>query len=353
MGATVRIGEMSRASRFRRSQGLGERPPFTVDIRNVKSGQVFEILVHPEAPASLDLAVSDIQVADRHLVLKGKWNASPHRANVAAFLCGHDERFWFAAAIPESAHANTVVAAKEALKPAIVRAAQVANHVKAKHVNRRKNAGFVRQGEWFFVPAPELVVPDLLVLHNEPLQRGRGKPHLAEFLFRRGGVTVHVCSRYPNGLTESAYRDLIRRDPNAQSLGWRTMARDPEAYVKGRISHRDHKTIHLPFWHRVVPNTEHESRAGPRAGFLGLTTILPAIFLPASLDRLCPPNVFGVPEFIRRVIRSVTKSKNAQGGFRRSSPSSPLRVTFTPFPLELSSECSVISRPNTTLACAR
>jgi hypothetical protein len=27
-------------------------------------------------------------------------------------------------------------------------------------------------------------------------------------------------------------------------------------YVKGRITHADHKTVLLDGWHRVVPNTE-------------------------------------------------------------------------------------------------
>jgi len=34
------------------------------------------------------------------------------------------------------------------------------------------------------------------------------------------------------------------------------MARGAEVYAKGRVRHPDHKTIVLPFWHRVLPNRE-------------------------------------------------------------------------------------------------
>lgn len=106
------------------------------------------------------------------------------------------------------------------------------------------------------------------MLSKEPLRRGRGKPHLAESLFRRGGQTVYVCNLHPSGLTENQYRELVRREPDKKKLPWRTMAREPEVYVKGRISHPDHKTITLSVWHRVLPNTENASRAGSSLAFL-------------------------------------------------------------------------------------
>jgi hypothetical protein len=64
------------------------------------------------------------------------------------FLCGHDERHWFVAGIPETAPVGTVRQAKEALKPAEVLSAQAGKRLRAKARNRRKNASFVRQGEW-------------------------------------------------------------------------------------------------------------------------------------------------------------------------------------------------------------
>ena len=91
----------------------------------------------------------DVQPADRHLLLMVRG-----RDEKSKFLCGHDERHWFVAAVPESAPVGTVRAAKEALKPAEVRSAQARLGLGSDAGNRRKNAAFRRQGEWFFVPAP-------------------------------------------------------------------------------------------------------------------------------------------------------------------------------------------------------
>jgi hypothetical protein len=123
------------------------RVPFTLDVEKDDNGQFFEILLRPDRAEQVRLAVLDIAPKARHLLLQAKWGNES-----AKYLCGHDERFWFAAAVPESAHASSVVAAQEALKPDAVSDSQLRHQVKAKHRNRRKNAGFIRQGEWFFVP---------------------------------------------------------------------------------------------------------------------------------------------------------------------------------------------------------
>ena len=262
MGAEVRFGDMPTShwsGRVSRARVVDTRPPFTLDIKTENGGQFFEILIRPDRPADLSFEVLDIAPDDRHLLLAARW-FDEGKQILDRFLCGHDERFWFAAAVP--GNPTSVPAAKEALKPDIVRASQAQNRVKPKNRHRRKNAGFLRQGEWFFVPAPDLQVPELLILRKEPLRRGRGKPHMAEFVYRHGGTSVYVCHQYPRGLTVAEYRDLIQRDPDKKNLAWSQMARDPEAYAKGRIVHPDHKTIVLPFWHRVVPNRESESRSG-------------------------------------------------------------------------------------------
>jgi hypothetical protein len=75
---------------------------------------------------------------------------------------------------------------------------------------------------------------------------------------------VMVCPAHPQGVTIAEYRDLVMRQPEARAYPWRPMARDPMAYVRGRVFHPDHKTAHLVTWHRVVPNTESETR--PRSG---------------------------------------------------------------------------------------
>jgi hypothetical protein len=46
---------------------------------------------------------------------------------------------------------------------------------------------------------------------------------------------------------------------------WRPMRRNPCVYVKGRIRHADHATITLHGWHRVLMNTEGQSKQGTSA----------------------------------------------------------------------------------------
>ena len=147
--------------------------------------------------------------------------------------------------MPETSGLSTVRTAMEALKPREVLAAQARKGLKARHRNRRHNKAFIRQGEWFFIPEPDLVVDPRLVLSNEPLARGHGKPHWAEFLYRSGGVNVYVCFEYPQGLSESAYRRLSAENPAKKRLPWRVMRRDAGVYVRGKIRHPDHKTVKL------------------------------------------------------------------------------------------------------------
>jgi hypothetical protein len=46
------------------------------------------------------------------------------------------------------------------------------------------------------------------------------------------------------------------------------MVREPDVYVRGRVWHKDHKTVVLDGWHRVVMNTEREAPFAPRVVFL-------------------------------------------------------------------------------------
>src|SRR3954469_25837700 len=134
-----------------------------LDVRGDREGEFFEIRV--PGPGS-DVEVLDVRRTDRHLLLMVREGGVKHK-----FLCGHDERHWFVAAVPESAPVGTVRAAKEALKPAEVQAVQARAGLRTEARNRRKNAAYRRQGEWFFVPAPGLKVDETLILRNEPITR--------------------------------------------------------------------------------------------------------------------------------------------------------------------------------------
>lgn len=232
-----------------------------LDVGADRKGEFFEIarLPHVDSP----IEVLDIQPADRHLLLMVRERTSKHK-----FLCGHDERHWFVAAIPESAPVGTVRAAKEALKPREVRTAQARMRVAADAGERRKNAAFRRQGEWFFIPEPGLTVDESLILRNEPITRGHGKPHRLEFCYRSGGETVWVCGRYPAGVSSTQYQAILKANPKARAWGWRSMVRNPAVYARGRVRHADHRVITLHDWHRVVMNTENESQAMRHVAFL-------------------------------------------------------------------------------------
>lgn len=232
---------------------------FSVDVRREKRNTRFEIALDPRT----EVSVNDVQPRQRHLLLVIRQNGQAPQK----FLCGHDERDWFAAAVPDTGVSN-VRTAMEALKPRAVQEAQVKKRVKRQHRNRRRNAAFVRQGEWFFIPAPEMDVDPLTVLRDEPLVRGHGKPHMAEFLVRTGGELMYVLREYTRGLSEARYRRLIAKNPNKKNLAWRSMRRDPEVYVRGRVRHPDHKTIILDCWHRVVMNTETQAPSMSHLAFL-------------------------------------------------------------------------------------
>jgi len=135
-----------------------------------RKGEFFEIVRQPGAEA--EIAVLDVQPADRHLLLLVREGKDKSR-----FLCGHDERHWFVAGIPETAPVGTVRQAKEALKPADVLTAQAGKRLGAKARNRRKNAAYRRQGEWFFLPVAGFVVDEKVVLKNcRPVDSRRDAP---------------------------------------------------------------------------------------------------------------------------------------------------------------------------------
>jgi hypothetical protein len=247
LGARLKIGEFDPRLRG------------TIDIGRDRQGEFFELNVNRDQ----EVQVVDIRPKDRHLLLMIK-DDPQHKHK---FVCGHDERHWFVAAVPESAAAAGVGQALEALKPKAVREAEEAAHIKGHDRKRRKNLARVRQGEWFFIPAPTLRVDERMVLRHEPLRRGAGEPHWAEYCYRMGGETVYVSGLFPNGLTADRYARWRQENPHIK-VRWQQMQRDPEVYVKGTVKHRDHATIRLDGWHRVEMNTETQAAAMSRVAFL-------------------------------------------------------------------------------------
>jgi hypothetical protein len=256
IGARLKVADRP-SNRRRRASGV-----ISFDVQEDRDGEFFEVTKSPAAEP--EVTVLDVQPADHHLLLLVREGGEKRK-----FLCGHDERHWFVAAIPESAPVGTVLQAKEALKPSEVRTAQGRAGLRAEARNRRKNAAYRRQGEWFFLPVRGLQVDEKRVLHDEPMSRGNGgKPHWVDFCYRVGGETVYVCRRHRSGVTEREYHQILIANPRAKTWGWQTMRRNMRVYVRGRVRHADHKTIVLHGWHAVLMNTEVEAKAMQNVVFL-------------------------------------------------------------------------------------
>ena len=88
-----------------------------IDIGRDARGEFFDV----RCDARVGLSACDVRPGDRHLLLEATTGGAGDGDVVrSAFLCGHDEKAWFVAAIPESAGARDVQAAKDALKPQAV-----------------------------------------------------------------------------------------------------------------------------------------------------------------------------------------------------------------------------------------
>lgn len=258
MGARVQVrSALPEHSRFRIVTPLNPR----LDVVRDKRGEIFDLLF----PEGTEAEVVNIDPKDRHLLLLVRQNGVKSK-----FLCGHDERHWFVAAIPESApNVTDVRKAKLALQPRGVREQLSRAKVKPKDALRRRNDAYKRQGEWFFLPidSEPPLFDEGLVLRNEPLLRsGRAsKPHLMEFCFRSGGTnTISAGSRI---FSEDEWNALSREEQRKFPAVTR-MTRDMDVWAKGRISHDDHATITLDGWHRVEMNEEQRARAMSHVVFL-------------------------------------------------------------------------------------
>jgi hypothetical protein len=253
MGADLQI-KVRVPARFSAQGGT----PIVIDIANDSNGrEFFDIGIHPDFKENLDLQVLEVLPSDRHLTMVAReLDDNGRTLRKHHFLCGHDERHWFVASVEG---VSTVREAKASLKPVEVTRREDRLGLNTRRRNRRRNEAFVRQGEWFFIPSPQVAVANNLILRNEPLRRTGSKAHMAEFAYRNGGERVMVSDKHQNGVTFAQYNKLIKRTPQLLKLNWVEMRRNAAVFVRGRISHPDHATILLPDWHRVVMNTERQT----------------------------------------------------------------------------------------------
>jgi hypothetical protein len=240
---------------------FGRTIDYTLDLARDKHGQIFELCAPSDRLAGLDVQILQCGKAERHLLLLVKTGETKDR-----FLCGHDEREWFVAAVP--GNASNIVQAKLALQPDGVRSAAERAGISQRERIRRHNRAFLRQGEWFFVPIPGLHVNPKLVLKNEPIRRGGGKPHMVEEVFRTGGERIHICNKHPNGVSEAEYQGILAANPKASGWGWQQRVRNAGVYARGTVRHRDHATLTLHDWHQVLMNTESNTRQMANVAFI-------------------------------------------------------------------------------------
>jgi hypothetical protein len=200
---------------------------FELDIITDRNGELFEVRVPQDG--TVIMRVDDVEKRNRQLLLAVR---NPTHQWSQRFLCGHDERDWFVAALPKKPEATSVKEAFEALKPRAVLAAQEWMGIPRRQRQRRHTAAYLRQGEWFFVPRSELIVEPRQVRHKDILVRARGTPHIVEWLYRPSGSTA--------------------------------------LFARGTVSHPDHKDIQLKLWHQVYRNREVEAVEQPMANMMPL-----------------------------------------------------------------------------------
>ncbi|UQN05127.1 hypothetical protein [Deinococcus sp. QL22] len=234
---------------------------FDIDVARDARGEHFLIRLPEEAAP--ELLTLDVRPELRQLLLLARVGERKDK-----FLCGFDERHLFTAAVPGQS-VRDVLGAMHALKPTPIQISEARLRVRGKDRLRRRNAAFVRQGEWFFAPMPDLIVPAQRVRRNEPLTRGAGsKPHICAEAARLGGEPVMACDKHRNGISMQRYTQLLQSNPKARNWNWQSFQRNPELYVRGDVRHKDHATLHLPSWHRVLMNTENESAGREFVAFL-------------------------------------------------------------------------------------
>jgi hypothetical protein len=234
--------------KFRGLEGVRRRVTsdyLALDVGRDRRGEYFDISQGEDAP---ELDVLQVVSKDRHLLLYAR--------DGERFLCGHDERHWFVAAVED--RVSTVGGAKLALQPEAVRSK---TGIFAPSVtDNRKNVVFKRQGEWFFVPVDSgFRVEEYTVFRNEPLKRNaQSKPHICDELCRGGGRLVY---EYRRRIWEKEEFETMQRKEPSFGRWARSWIADPEVYVRGRVRHPDHKTLKFEEWHRVYINGEVTSSA--------------------------------------------------------------------------------------------
>ena len=112
MGARLNVRELP--SRWSQGNRQWIDPTdYALDIRRNGSKEFFELRVPTHLSNMLDVNVVQSEPKERHLLLFVRKHGG--KPQLDRFLCGHDEREWFVAAVPGGA--SSVRQAMDALQP--------------------------------------------------------------------------------------------------------------------------------------------------------------------------------------------------------------------------------------------
>lgn len=160
------------------------------------------------------------------------------------YLMGVDERQLFMAEVRPPV--TTVKNAHDRLRATTITTADI------------KKGEAIRQGEWFFVKA----TADENRAITESI-RGVRKANLGEKYWAQAAVktktsigeAMKVAQGNPHTCDEII--EIVQTEANKMTLGhgWPIRSRG-EIFVRGAVRHKDHKTIVLAGWHKVIRNQE-------------------------------------------------------------------------------------------------
>ncbi len=190
------------------SKGFGSAVAVRV---HPKRGEFFALRPDPEEEPT----VMEASTRRRHILLLIR---GPERFR--RLLFGHDERHLFVARLPADARPSRLAGAFDALKPTDVLAAEAAGLPP------------IRQGEWFFIPAPDFLPgPGSVVRRKAPLR------------------IHHPFDKY---VRDHVADELVRVLEGSEEPTTRSLL----VYVRGTVRHVEHRTLRLAGWHRVLHNRE-------------------------------------------------------------------------------------------------
>lgn len=244
MGSRVTIRKGTAPIRINRGLGSNRGTLMRLNVAKDKKGEHFTFTIDPE----VDEKNIIFQVLDRDDKLRQMLLMLKYEDSVEKLLVGHDESHWFVAGVSGS---KSIKEAFANLRPAAANLSIQKSGVKDKDWRKRRNKGFVRQGEWFFVPVHFTESKSTIIHKNEPIRRpSGGTAHIVEEVVRSGGETVYV---YGNEILNPEEFSKVKSDRkylySQRKLGSRVLGR-------GKVKHPDHHTIELKTWHEVHLSNE-------------------------------------------------------------------------------------------------